>query len=750
MIFANYPGHFIVALILVISAGLVVFAFQCRQIQKEKNKSYRFLLMGLRYASILILFLILWNPSRSILIDEITRNSVLVFFDTSRSMSVIEEEGTSRLDKAVNVFKENFRPTNKNGPEYKILGFDDHVYHSGSTQLLQKWGNRTDIQNIFTAIGKYDIAESENQNKNKQKSGNDVAAEHNNSQIRQAAKGVVVFTDGRADDQSLAGYIPLVRNDFPIVIVGIGSKKPTTDIEIKSLKSPVKASIDSVYNVEVVVSGINPGKNPVTVELLADDEIIGTNQIDPENFIQESSSEKKKDVTVKFTANADSLGSHKLLAKACTVQNEINQANNIRGAMVKVVEADKLRVLFYTQAANFNVGKVRQVLARDNRIQLDLGLDAIKTVGLSADVSKKLGYVRLPENREGLNKYDIIILGHCLLDNLTNEQIHGLYSFVAQRGGGLILLPGRGDFGPGDWKNTEIQALFPVIFEQNDSKLWPPNACRIELTPEASHSNIISPDDLDRFDTDISAFYKIAKTKPAASTYATSGGIPLVTLHRVGRGKVCLLNISRLFMLYNEDEQGGLLYKLISGLISNIATTSGPAAGIELFVERADNQDNKIKFSAHVCDSSFIPVEHANVLLNIEEQVLVMESSGKGYYVTESDNINTDTVIATAQAETGGVFLGEKTIAVNLPPRRTEMSETQLNETFMQNLAEHIKGKYIHADDIDKNITEIFEAQTHIGTTRRMTSIWPRWLLFITLCMTLSMEWFLRRKKGLV
>ena len=749
MIFANYPGHFIAAFLLAVSASLVVLAFHCSEMQKEKIRSYRFLLMGLRYISILILLVILWNPSRSKLVNEVTRNSVLVLFDTSRSMSVIEEEGTTRLDKAVKIFSDVFRPENKKGPEYTILGFDKNVYHSGSTGLLKRWGTETNMQSVFATIGKHDITGSDDSFSDKSESTDKTAGNANDwfAGISKA-RGAVVFTDGRVDDQSLAPYVPLVRGDFPIMIVGIGSRKNVTDIGIKSLKSPTRASIDSAYNVEVVVSADNPGKEPVVIELLEDDELIDKKQISPEIFSRQNM-KGKKDVTVEFTVVAESLGNHSLLARARAIKGEVNQANNIRGAMVEVVETDKLRVLFYTQAANFNVGKLREVLARDHRVQLDFGLDAIKSLGLSAEASKKLGYVRLPENREGFNKYDIIILEHCLVDNLTKEQIDGLYNFVVRRGGGLILLPGRGDFGPGNWKSPGIQALFPVIFDRDDPKLWPPNPDKIELTTEALNGNIINPDDIERNDIEVSAFYKIAKVKPAASTFAKSGDVPLVILHRVGRGRVCLLNISRLFLLYREDEQGGMLYKLVSGLISSIGATPGPASGIELFAERTDGGD-KIKFSARVCDSSFAPVEQANVLLNIKEQILTMEPTGKGYYVAEIDNVDTDTVIATAQAEVGGVFLGERTIAVNLPPRRTEMSDTQLNEQFMQALAERINGKYVHADDIDKDITRMFEAQTHIGTSRNMTSVWPRWPLFLALCIILSMEWFLRRKKGLV
>ena len=151
-----------------------------------------------------------------------------------------------------------------------------------------------------------------------------------------------------------------------------------------------------------------------------------------------------------------------------------------------------------------------------------------------------------------------------------------------------------------------------------------------------------------------------------------------------------------------------------------------------------------------MCDSSFTPVEQANVLLNVKDHVLSMNPIGKGYYVAEYDNLETNTIIATAQAEVGGVFLGERTIAVNLVPRQTEMANTQLNEQFMQNLVERVKGTYIHADDIDRDIAKIFDAQTHLGTTRRMTSVWPTWPLFMALCIILTVEWFIRRRKGLV
>ena len=78
------------------------------------------------------------------------------------------------------------------------------------------------------------------------------------------------------------------------------------------------------------------------------------------------------------------------------------------------------------------------------------------------------------------------------------------------------------------------------------------------------------------------------------------------------------------------------------------------------------------------------------------------------------------------------------------------MSHIELDQKFLQSLAKKINGKYFHADQIDEDVTELFETQSRIGSSRRMTSIWPNWPLLLILCGLLSANWFLRRAIGLV
>ncbi len=91
MIFVDYPGHLIAALLLAVFAVLAFLVFRLGERQNAKLRPYRMPLILLQYASILILLLILWNPSRVKVSETLSSNSVLAIFDTSQSMSVFED-----------------------------------------------------------------------------------------------------------------------------------------------------------------------------------------------------------------------------------------------------------------------------------------------------------------------------------------------------------------------------------------------------------------------------------------------------------------------------------------------------------------------------------------------------------------------------------------------------------------------------------------------------------------------------------
>ncbi|MHC4285606.1 MAG: hypothetical protein ACYSWZ_21940 [Planctomycetota bacterium] len=752
MIFPDYPGHFTVGALFVIFGVLIAFAFRSRELQKEKLKQYKWLLALLQYASIVILLVILWNPSRHKPREIVARNSVMVLFDTSESMSVVEDRQLSRLDKALGMYEKKFRPLDPKGPAYKVYGFDQKTYHSGSSDLLRRWGSQTNIHSVLALLSKYDTSEQLSSAKEAPKE-NDNGEEKLINKAR--AEGAVIFTDGQADNKTISTYLPLRNKNFPIVFVCVGSKQPRADIAIKSINAPARVAVDTAYNVEVVVAARNLQNQAVTIELLKDGNQIDSRRIPADKFRKARDqrsglSLSERLVTAEFAVGADRLGRHRLSARAKHLEQETNSANNARSTMVDVVERNTLKVLFYSQIANFNIGKVRQALARDKNIQLDLGLDVIKEAILSEKARTMCGHVKLPAERNEFYKYDVIILGSCALDRLSDARIEGLYSFVVDRGGGLILLPGRDEYGPAEWKNERIKVLAPVFFDAYTAAKQTTAQSKIELTIEGIDSKVIGPKSLQDHDGPALAYYHTIDKKPAATTLARISDNPLVTVHRVGRGRVCLLNVSKLFRWYREDLQGGLLQKVMSGLTAYMGSTTNLESTVELFVERANSQTNKVRFSAYVCDKSFTPVSGTNVLLNVGDNFLSMNDIGGGYYVAEIDDYEGEAIVATVQAELNGLFLGERSVTVNLPVVRTEMDNVESDPMFLQALAKRVGAKYFDIDNLDESAAKMFEGTTKVGSSTFLTSVWPRWSLLLVLCLILGVNWFVRRAVGLV
>ncbi|MBN1806353.1 MAG: hypothetical protein JW837_13980 [Sedimentisphaerales bacterium] len=756
MIFVNYPGH-LIALLLVIFSGVLVFlAFHSNELRKAKLKRYRLLLALLQYISIFILLLILCNPSRPKVEEIETKNSVVALFDTSESMSIVEDGKITRLDRAIDIFNKKFNLSVPDGPDYEFFGFDRNLYQSYSPDFLRRWGSQTNMHGIFTMLQKYGFTDKDNLSKENPADGfrESDEIEENREGNKNRVTGAVIFTDGQADDKDINSYLSFVGDDFKVLLVGIGSRKPQSDIVIKSINAPSRVAIDTAYKVQVTVSVKNIQDQPVTIELLKDNFMVDSRQLPADMFTQkgkkESSSIITEDVTLDFTLGAESLGNYILSAQAKAFEQEVNPANNVRSTMVEVVEETRLKVLFYSQWANFNIGKVRQALARDEKIQLDLAFDVVRAPMLSEEAYERSSYVKLPEDREGFNKYDVIVLGSCNLDSLTVTQIDSLYSFVVDRGGGLILLPGKDESGPAAWMNKKAKDILPVVFNSGGLSSEQYITGKIELTLEGIDSKVIDSEMLDEYDQSTSAYYQVINTKPAASTLASVETKPIISVHRIGRGRVCLLNVSKLFLLYREDLEGGLLNKLMAGLTSYIGRVKNLEAGVRLFAERLADQPDKVKFSAYVCDKSFKPVTGANVLLNIADDFSTMKELGGGYYTTEIKNAKDQTVVATAQAEINGIFLGEKTIAVNPQPVKSEMEDVEFDETFLKALAKKLNGRYYYTEDVDEDVKQIFKAYTRQNSSQRMASIWPNWFLLLILCGILSFNWFLRRAVGLV
>lgn len=726
LVLTDYPGH--IPAILLVGLMIALWVWSFRSSALDHLPTFRWVLSALNLVVILALMVLAWNPSRVHKIDRKEQNTLLVCFDTSQSMSLVDPLHT-RLDHALAVFDQHFVKSPSDRPRCRWTSFDSRFRTLSRTDLGQQWGGQSNLEIAMNRL----VAT--------------VQADHDTNGDGRAHEaslsGVVIFTDGQVDNKQVASYVKLPHKDCPVMIVACGNDVSPKDVCVTSIKAPVSVRADQRYGIVTQITADQLSHQPIEVELWINEILT-----DRTTCVVRQDNEPQ-DVSFSAYALAPGIDEVKVVAQA--VHGESNVSNNVRTRLVDIQADEGLRVLLYSQVASFDIGRVRQSLSRDLRVQLDFVFDAITDPNLQkeqtdqADQSDQFGH--FPETAVEINQYDLIVLGPCQFDEFSTEQIEGLYDFVTKRGGSVVFLPGRESLGLEGCDIEKIRTLIPVTF---DGTLVSDPMPGLSLTPDGQdqqYSESVYRDESRA--NDIEAAYLSVKKKPAAYTVLECGTQPLVCTQRLGRGKTAIVNSRNLYQLYREDQTDGPLFKLISDIVTDVGEQPSRQSHIEVFVRRASAGADLI-LEACVTDQAFAAAQEATVMLEFDGQITRMTETWPGTYMATVKEFQGTSVLASVRVEHRDVYLGEKKIAVELDEVKGEMDEVRPDKAFLQTLCEHVGAEYIDLHQIDAQTFDKFQPHHLAQQTPQVQSIWPRWRVFIFLCAILLLQWFLRRAKGLV
>jgi hypothetical protein len=96
------------------------------------------------------------------------------------------------------------------------------------------------------------------------------------------------------------------------------------------------------------------------------------------------------------------------------------------------------------------------------------------------------------------------------------------------------------------------------------------------------------------------------------------------------------------------------------------------------------------------------------------------------------------------------LYLGEKSVAVELDNVRGEMDDTRCDKEFLRTLCAHLGAEYVDAEQIGPHTFDRFQSYRAGGQDRQLQRLWPKWWALALLCSILVLQWFLRRAKGLI
>ncbi len=725
MTWVGYPGHGWAVLIGTLACALVGFGFY-RLFCVRRRYTFALCLAGvLQGLCVVCVLLILCDPCALKETPHYARNRVLVVMDTSESMSIQDTAQGTRLDAAIAVFETHATVGDDTGPHYQILGLDTRLYGCDRPDQLTRWGSHSRVAPLCRRLS-------------------DLIADANGASPADGISGVVLMTDGQFEDAwHWPGDIEW-PDALASVVVGVGSPNTPSDVSVIHVRVPGRVSQGSLCPIEIAVSCTEAIQGPLMLDVVLDDVTIERVTLDPSGWTFDQG-QAQQIVSCEWPMNE--AGRHVLGARLATNHGDKVPANNEAWTLMEVVEPQISRVLLYGYRASMQVGKLRRVLESDTHVILDVCLDVIKDRRLARKSGHSSQSVRFPHEPNEFRAYDLIVM--VTSDEAQwNPTLTGhLYDYVAQDGGGLIVLADVSGQGALNWQHDKLRHLLPVTLSDTVTQAEP--AVGILRPSQASlEKRLFTDGSIEDHDLPVLA-WDLGPMKPATTALSSVHDSVAVCMHRVGQGTVCLMGLSKLFQLYREDQAGGALFDLVSTLVRLVSPEPGQDSQVRAFAERVPGQPDQLCLTSWVKGADRQPVDQADVLVTLGEQVVTLTAMGRGRYQAVVPYTGPQSVVVRAEAQVQGEYLGQCVAAVRLPGVRTEMSRIPLNESQLLDLSRAMDAEYVPVENVDKTAFERFEGRSVLTPDIKVTSQWPRWALLCLLCALLCAGWSVRRSLGM-
>jgi len=702
--FAN-QDHAWIFIILIVVAPLIAAWFY-RRVPPTVGRGLRVALAALRTIALIILFAALLEPVLALTTSAGGRPLVAVLLDTSRSMSVEDAtEGGARGEEAVELLNEVLLERIARDAELEAYGFSETLEpletgRSGLTGEPSFDGDATDIENALEELG--------------------------TEVVDRGLGAVVLASDGAANrggSPDDAGRLLGV----PIFVLGVGSADPPVDIAVREVRTNrVSYAGESLPVVARVVSA-GFGGEETTVELREDGTLIDSEVV--------SLSATGEEAEVTFRVEPQQPGTHRYTVSVPTAPGEIVTGNNER-VVVTTALRGKFRVLLAADRPGWDFAFLRRQFEGDRNVELT-------AVSSGAEV---------PDSREELLSFDLIVLvdPDWVSPPITPELLR---AFVSERRGGLAVFgvpEGRPDAWPSFLPGT-MQRPIGTSLER-----------RVELTADGASSPLL------RIATGRSENLIAWRALPpvwtvpdgtfTAGTAGTelmeAGGQPVAVLGgRPGGGQVLVVLAEGLWrwQMAGENED------LFGRFVSNAARWLTARGEIERVAVTTDADvvpvGGRIAFSGQVYTTELRPETDATVEIAISrgggapvaELTLTPVVGGyEGTLTAPSPGSYTYHATASVDGETVGTDEG----SFEVEPFALEDADVRRRASALRRLADVTGGAYVTPATLDALPDEIPLERVDRTTTREY-ELWDTpWLLtaFVAL---LSVEWALRRRKGM-
>jgi uncharacterized membrane protein len=761
-----YPLPWWLAVIL--AAAVVAVAYvEYRRPLSPLTPRQRGVLAGLRILALAALMLFVFRPI-ALLPPATARDAIVpVLVDLSRSMRIPDADGQARLARASALLKNELGlPLSSH--------FKTEIYAVGDTlaplkvDALSADARRTDLSGALAAVRE--------RYRGQRVAGIVVVSDGGDTRAGGAGWAGGAGRAGGARGLGEAGQAGSAGGAGdgggpPVFTVGVGSPDGPHDREVLGITAGDPRLDQSTVDLHVTALSSGFGRSPFSLRVLANGQVVDTRRLVP--------TADGSPIDQVFTVSPDPLNATVYTAEIPREEGESVGENNSRSLLVSP-SGRKRRVLLVEGAPGFEHSFMTRALASDP----GLDVDSVTRKGKNADgqdtffvqagggraASLTLGF---PATREQLFVYDALVIANVESEFFSRAQLKLAADFVAERGGGLLVLGGR-SFAQRGLSGTPLEEVLPV--ELNDRRGGLVRASlnagdvpahnRVVLTPEGEAHPIMriggSPDDTRKLWSALPALAASAPLgapRPGATilalTTAPGGGLfPVVAVQRYGQGRSMVFAGEASWrwkmMVPSTDRSYEFFWRQSARWLSSAAPEP-----VSIAVPDAPEPGDVIAIDVDARDASFAPVTDASVDATLtlpggatQPIKLRHADPASGRYTAAFSPEQTGLYRVHAEGRRGAASLGVADRWMYVGGADREFADPRLNEGFLRRVARNSGGRYVRAADASKVSSWLQETVPQNAAPERR-DLWHEPWAFALVIALLSTEWILRRRWGL-
>jgi hypothetical protein len=380
-----------------------------------------------------------------------------------------------------------------------------------------------------------------------------------------------------------------------------------------------------------------------------------------------------------------------------------------------------------------------------------------------------------PAKRSELFAYDAVIFGNIEADFFTREQLALTSEFVAERGGGLLVLGAR-SFARQGLAGTALEHALPVDLTERRSSFSlalatvsasaasEPNSPALTvdgLTHPATRLAVTPDDNRQRWAAlpALASMAPVGGARPGAQVLAvtlTAGGNPqpLIAAQRYGQGRSMVFAGEaswRWRMLRPAtDNSYETIWRQLARWI-----TAGALGPVSIAPMSPTTPGITDRISVFVRDENFHPVANAEVAVEVtapngekRQMTAALSNPQEGRYAVASRFDQSGVYRVDAIAARGTARIGVASRPVLVGGVDLEMTQPRLNEAVLKRLSAETNGRYVRADGAGDLPSLLRESRADAGTPEAR-DLWHNGVSLTLIIGLLAAEWVMRRRAGL-